>query len=110
MLAGVGFSTYANIEHGHIKNGMAMLGDMCDRVSVLEGEEASVEELQVDSMLTDTVLMLTAVGELCQNRQRAIVSLQTTRAIHKVRACDVTVASVCREHAGEERHIVFDFY
>lgn len=68
-----------------------MLGDMCDRVSVLEGEEASVEELQVDSMLTDTVLMLTAVGELCQNRQRAIVSLQTTRAIHKVRACNITV-------------------
>jgi len=85
---GVGFSTYANIEHGHIKNGMAMLGDMCDRVSVLEGEEASVEELQVDSMLTDTVLMLTAVGELCQNRQRAIVSLQTTRAIHKEKVDD----------------------
>jgi hypothetical protein len=84
VLAGVGFSTYATIEHGSLKNGMTMLGDMCDRVSMLEGEEASVEELQVDATLTDTVLMLTAVEELCQNRQKAIVSLQTSRAIHKV--------------------------
>lgn len=84
---GVGFSTYATIEQGSLKNGMTMLGDMCDRVSMLEGEEASVEELQVDATLTDTVLMLTAVEELCQNRQKAIVSLQTSRAIHKER-CD----------------------
>merc|ERR1711934_352633 len=80
---GVGFSTYANIEQGHLKNGMSMLGDVCDRVSILEGEHASVEELQLDAMLTDTVLMLTAVGELCQNRAKSIVSLQTSRSIHQ---------------------------
>lgn len=85
---GVGFSTYANIEQGHLKNGMGMLGDTCDRVSILEGEHASVEELQLDAMLTDTVLMLTAVGELCQNRAKAIVSLQTSRSIHKEKLAD----------------------
>jgi len=67
---------------------MGMLGDTCDRVSILEGEHASVEELQLDAMLTDTVLMLTAVGELCQNRAKAIVSLQTSRSIHKEKLAD----------------------
>jgi sorting nexin-1/2 len=103
---GVGFSTYANIEHGHIKNGMAMLGDMCDRVSVLEGEEASVEELQVDSMLTDTVLMLTAVGELCQNRQKAIVSLQTARAIHKEKVDDYEKVKLDQRKAAKAAELM----
>eukprot|EP00656_Telonema_subtile_P055725 TRINITY_DN8705_c0_g3_i1.p1 TRINITY_DN8705_c0_g3~~TRINITY_DN8705_c0_g3_i1.p1 ORF type:complete len:523 (-),score=134.31 TRINITY_DN8705_c0_g3_i1:212-1780(-) len=85
---GVGFTQYANIEQGHIKNGMGMLGDTADRVSVLEGEQASVEELQLDAMLTDTVLMLGAVGELCQNRAKSIVVLQTSRSIHQEKLRD----------------------
>lgn len=85
---GVGLSQYSNIEQGHLKNGMAMLGDVADRVSVLEGEQASVEELQLDAMLTDTVLMLGAVGELCQNRAKSIVSLQTSRSIHQEKLRD----------------------
>jgi len=85
---GVGFTQYSNIEQGHIKNGMAMLGDIADRVSILEGEQASVEELQLDAMLTDTVLMLGAVGELCQNRAKAIVCLQTTRSYHREKLND----------------------
>lgn len=80
---GVACNIYAEIEQDRLANSFRRVGDANDKIGMMTGEHASVVEQELDAVLQENVLMLTAINDLFNNRQNAIVQLQTARGTHQ---------------------------
>jgi len=80
---GVACNIYAEIEQDRLANSFRRVGDANDKIGMMTGEHASVVEQELDAVLQENVLMLSAINDLFANRQNAIVQLQTARGAHQ---------------------------
>jgi len=74
---------YSEHEEGETKNALLRLGSACRDVGVLADEHAGMDQLQLESVLSETVGYCEAVQQLSRNREKAIVKYQTSRSIHQ---------------------------